>query len=295
MFAQFFGNYLINKNLITKAQFDEIITHQKTIRVKLGLIAVSEKLLSPGKADEINRLQATIDKKFGDIALEKGYLTATQIDHLLSLQGNPYLQFAQAIVEKGFMTFDAFEEHLLSCQKEHNLTNSELTAFKSGDIDRIAPIFIKIDAPFYYDHIALTLRNINRFISSEIYIEKAYPVTDYSFIHIAGQQLDGHHSIFLGFASDDNGILSIANPFAKENFTAVNEDAYDAVCEFVNCINGLYASKLSHENVEIDMLPPLFYNNKKIVSSTPFYIVPVYINNVKIDIVISVDATLKFQ
>jgi CheY-specific phosphatase CheX len=295
MFAQFFGNYLIKKNLITKAQFDEIITHQKTIRVKLGLIAVSEKLLSPGKADEINRLQATMDKRFGDIALEKGYLTSEQINHLLSLQGNPYLLFAQTIVEKGYMTFEEFEENLIAYQKELNLTDSELIALKSGDLDSIVPIFIKIQEPFYMEHIGLAIRNLNRFISSELYIDSAYSVTDYSFLHIAGQQLDGQHSIFLGFASNDDGILSIANPYAKENFNTVDEDAYDAVCEFINCINGLFASKLSHEDVEIDMLPPVFYHNKKLQSSSPFYVVPVYIDGVRVDLIASVDTVLKFQ
>lgn len=295
MFAQLFGNYLISQNLITKAQFDEIISHQKSIRVKLGLIAVSEKLLSPGKADEINRLQATMDKRFGDIALEKGYLTSEQLDHLLGLQGNPYLSFAQTIVEKGVMSFETFEDNVLAFQQKLELTNSDLSALKSGDLDRILPIFIKIEKPFYYDHISLALRNINRFISTEFYIENAYQTKDYKFKHIAGQQLDGDHSIFLGFASLDDSILSIANPYAKETFNTVNEDVYDAVCEFINCINGLFASQLSHEDIEIDMLPPLNYESMTINASEPFYVVPITVEGNKLDLVISVDTTLKFQ
>jgi Predicted inhibitor of MCP methylation, homolog of CheC len=295
MFAQFFGNYIIKKNLITKAQLDEVIKHQKTIRVKLGLIAVSEKLLTPGKADEINRLQATMDKRFGDIAIERGYLTPEQLEHLLSLQGNPYLIFAQTVVEKGYMSLEEVEKYVLSYQKENNFSDSDLEAIKNGDIDKIIPIFIHINEPLYNDHIALAIRNIIRFVDTEVYFEKASAVTEFSFQHIAGQEMEGNHNILLGFSGDNSTLLSIANPFAKETFSKVDEDAYDSVCEFINCINGLFASKLSQEDVEIDMLPPFFYVDKKLVSTKPFYVVPIYISGQKIELALSVDTDLEIK
>ncbi len=55
---------------------------------------------------------------------------------------------------------------------------------------------------------------------------------------------------------NDDSILKIANGYAKEIFDLVDEDSLDSVCEFINCINGLFATQLSHENVNIDMLPP---------------------------------------
>ena len=39
MFTQFCGHYLIKKQLITEAQFAEILKAQRETRVKLGLIA----------------------------------------------------------------------------------------------------------------------------------------------------------------------------------------------------------------------------------------------------------------
>ena len=45
----------------------------------------------------------------------------------------------------------------------------------------------------------------------------------------------------MAFAGEDDALLKIASPFAKEEFESLDEDAFDSVCEFINCSNGLYA------------------------------------------------------
>ena len=72
MFGHFFGNYLVKNGVITEEQLQEVLEIQKTSRVKMGLIAVSEKMLTARQTYEINMLQVTLDKRFGDIAVEKG-------------------------------------------------------------------------------------------------------------------------------------------------------------------------------------------------------------------------------
>lgn len=295
MFSQFFGNYLIKRGLLTKTQFDGITNKQQSIRVKLGLIAVTEGLMDQKKADEINRLQATLDKRFGDLAIDRGYLTEKQVAHLLSQQGNPYLQFLQAITESGYMSESEFEASLVQYQEENHFTDDDLLALKSGDIDAITPIFVHIEAPFYNQHIGLALRNIIRFISTDVYFKPAYFVKEYSFEAISGQYLDGDYDVFAGFAGNGNALLSIANPFAKEEFETVDEDAFDSVCEFVNCINGLFASKLSHEGTDLDMLPPVFYSNRTLVSDSGFYVVPISINGSFVELVIAVDTKIEVK
>jgi len=292
MFGQFFGDYLMKHNLINRSQFDGVIEYQKSIRVKLGTIAVSKKLLTQKQANEINALQAKLDKRFGDIAIEHNYLTEDQVETLLNLQGNPYLQFVQALTDKCDMTLTEIETQVLNYQKENNLTDEELEAIKSGDIDRITPIFVLLDNLLCKEHIGLALRNIIRFISNQILLKKAYTVSEYSFDNLASQFLRGEHNILFGFAGKGDNLLAIANPYAKEEFTEVDEDAFDSVCEFINCINGLFASKLSEDNVDIDMLPPVSYTGQKLVSNGNIYVVPVVINGNEIDLLLSFDTAV---
>ena len=104
-----FGNYLKRIGKLDSDQLAKVYEEQKKVRVKLGLIAVSEKLMTLEQADEVNRLQSMLDKRFGDIAVEKGYLTNEQVGRLLGMQGNLYLSFVQEITNENLMTIEEIE------------------------------------------------------------------------------------------------------------------------------------------------------------------------------------------
>lgn len=295
MFGLYFGNYLVEKNKISWSQFEDVIMQQQKTRVKLGLIAVAEKLLTTKQAEEINEIQKKMDRRFGDIAIEKGYLLSEEVTYLLNMQGNPYLQFVQVLTENNILTLAQIETYLQEYKQENNFSDSDIDALKSGDIDRIIPVFIDVDTPFAGECISLALRNIVRFISNNIIIKKQHIVKEYTFDSFASQRMVGDKDILVGFACRNKELLQIANPFAKENFTELDEDSFDAVCEFINCINGLYASKLSHDDIHIDMTPPVYYTNKKITSDNDIYVVPVIINGEQVDLLVTVNGQVEIK
>lgn len=288
MFEEFYGNYLIKTGKLDESQFAHVKDVMKSTRVKLGLIAVSEKLITEKQSDEINRLQAQMDKRFGDIAIEKGYLTDEQVGHLLSMQGNAYMQFIQAVTESGYMTLDEVEQGLIDYQKAEGFTDNDITAIKSNDIDNICSVFINSDSTFTNGLFSLAVRNIIRFISSDVSLGKVQTTNSYEYEHLATQKMVGDHDVFLGFAGDGTSLLTIANPYAKEEFCEIDPDSYDSVCEFINCINGLYASALSKEDVNIDMEPPLFYDNNA-VKAPIVYVLPLTISGQRVDLVSAMD------
>ena len=60
MVSSIVGGYLIEKGLITKEQFRDLLGEQQKVRVKLGLIAVAEGLMTQEEADKVNQLQAVM-------------------------------------------------------------------------------------------------------------------------------------------------------------------------------------------------------------------------------------------
>lgn len=286
MFGLYFGDYLLEKDIISHSHLEDIMSQQQTTRAKLGLIAVTEKLLTDKQAEELNELQKHKDSRFGDIAIEKGYLLSEEVTYLLNLQGNPYLKFVQALIEKDFLTMDQIESHLVDFKKEYGFSDTELDALKSGDIDRIISVFVDINTPLVSDCITLVIRNIIRFINNSIKLKKVYTAKKYSFSSIAFQQLVGSHDLFVGFAGEDDALLKIASPFAKEDFERMDDDAFDSICEFINCSNGLYASKLSAEDINIDMTPPGFAHNKTLVPDGDIYVVPIVIGGKQCDLLV---------
>lgn len=289
MFGLYFGNFLVEKNKISQLEFEDVMKQQEYSRVKLGLIAVAEKLLTNKQADELNDLQRKMDKRFGDLAVEKGYLLTEEVNYLLNMQGNSYLKFVQALTDNHILTIEEIENYLEEYRKEYNFTASDMDALKSGDIDRIIPVFVDTDTPIAGECISLFIRNIVRFVDNQIRLDKSYTVHDYSFGKLATQKMIGDHEIFVALAGKDKELLNVAGPFAKEEFAEMNEDAFDSVCEFINCSNGLYASKLSHEDIHIDMTPPLFYTEKKLASNGEIFVIPVVIRGEQTDLLISVN------
>ena len=126
MFGLYFGNYLLEKNILSQSQFESITMEQQKTRVKLGLIAVAEKLLTTRQADEINEIQRRMDQRFGDIAVEKGYLKPVDVAYLLNMQGNPYLQFVQVITENNILTLQEIENFLDEFKAVNNFSDSSI-------------------------------------------------------------------------------------------------------------------------------------------------------------------------
>lgn len=289
MFGQYFGNYLMEKNKISQTEFEDVMMQQQISRLKLGFIAVAEKLLTTKQAEEINEIQKKLDRRFGDIAVEKGYLLTEEVNYLLNLQGNSYLKFVQVLTENNILSIEEIENYLVQFKKDYNLSDSDLDAIKSGDIDQIIPVFVDIDVPFSGECISLAIRNVVRFINNNIMLKKSFKVKEYSFQHLAYQKMVGDHDFFVGFAGNTKAMISIAGPFAKEEFNQMDEDAFDSICEFINCTNGLYASKLSQEEIHIDMTPPMFEAEKALKSEGDIYVIPIIINGAQADLLVAVD------
>ncbi len=298
MFGVYFGQYLQEKEILTKQQLDDILEENRTARVKMGLLAVEQGYMSVAQADEVNMLQTTQDKRFGDIAVDKGYLTAGQVDELLKKQGDAYLLFVQALVEHGYMNLEQIQKELNTYKKEKRFTALDIDAIKSNDIDKVVQVFTKDPAipAMIKDYIALVSRTLIRFVDSNLRIDKVQLMNDYTADYIASQNMEGDFRLFTGFAGDGQGIKVVAETFGQETFDTIDEDVLDACCELLNCNNGLFASRLSNEDTQLDMLPPVMYLQKTTISSDDnVFKVPFTVKNKALDLVICIETGWKIR
>ncbi len=294
MINRLFGNFLIQSGKITQEQLDAVIESQKKVRVKLGLIAVAEKLMTSEQSEEVNRLQAIMDKRFGDIAVEKGYLTEEQVGRLLGLQGNAYLTFVQALVDNGCMKAEDVEASLAEYQKANSFTATDMDALKSGEADRIVPLFLPVDCTGLWAELAQgAVRALIRLIDAETYVQKAKIVSSYEADRFALQDMEGAHKATLSFAGDGTVLKAIADVYGQEDFAEVDLDALDAVGEFINCINGMFSTKIA-STCNMDMLPPAFVAERSTAKAGKICVLPVCVNGKMIDMLITFDETIVF-
>lgn len=289
MFGQLFGKYLVKKGMLTEEEYRDAIQKHLSIRVPIGTIAIAEGLLTEAQVGEIHRQQKQFDKLFGDIAVEKGYLTKEQVEALLRKQGNPYLQFLEVLLDMGKLTISEMDAEFAAFQKENGFSDVEINALKHDDFEKIVPIFAFSSKPYVTNLVCLVLRNINRFITRDFYIDKIYHVREMDYKCLAGQETVGDHNIQIGFAgeNDTRAFLKLASAVGGENYQEVGEDALDAACEFVNCISGLFAADLGDLDVDMDMEPVYAFQNQEIFGEV--YVIPLYLDGEEVKLIIDVD------
>ena len=289
MLFELFGKYLIDNKKIDENQYKKLEELYLSSRVKLGLIAVAERMLTQEQADEINAKQAIIDKKFGDIAIELGYLTAYHVSELLAKQGSSYMKMCQALSDLGIMNpqetereFNAFVFELDGIEVINEL--------KADDVDAYTSLYLPEKYSNYEVLMQIAVRTISRIVSNRIYVEKAEKVPAVSHKAISFQTMHGDKKVIFGMYSDDDAILKIAEGYAKFEFDQVDEDALDAVGEFINVINGLYATALSYNDSKVELDVPDYRLEERTVSAqSDLCLMPVVIEDKKVYLFASVN------
>lgn len=258
MVRHILGNYLEHAGKITKVQLQQVLQGMDQVHVKMGLLAIAEGYMTTGQAEEVNRLQAVEDKRFGDIAVESGYLTEEQVEKLLQKQGNEYMIFLQTLVDNNIATLEEAEGILREYQEYKGLSDAQTEAIKSGNIDRIVPVYLPKDAEGFGEIIGVAVRTIIRCVDRDVYLEEAQLEQVLNGKNGAFQTLEAEdgETMTVGLIEAEGGFLTAASLFAGEEFGQLDADALDSCAELLNCINGIYASAKSKNAVELELLPP---------------------------------------
>ncbi len=288
MLDRLMGNFLVEQGYITRTQLIEAYKLQESNRAKLGVIAVAEKLMNIAQAEQVNTLQSSMDKKFGDIAVEKGYLTQTQVERLLGLQGNSYLAFLQAVVDLGFISMEKLDKAEDEYQKLHGFTESDMAALKTGDVEQAVPIFLNSDDPIYKGMFSMGVKNMYRLVDAHVYIGKAYTARVIKDEVLGYQAFHGDQQAVVAISGKYEDVRKMAIAYTKEEFIETREDALDAVCELINCINGLYATEKSKEDTRLELDPPNFNVSFAEALSEEMTVLPVYICGGEVKYIIAV-------
>lgn len=289
MFDRIFGNYLVESGKLTDKDLETVYTCQEQKRARLGVIAVSEKLMTIEQVEEVNQLQAVCDKRFGDIAVEKGYFNDEQVRRLLHLQGNSFLAFLQSVEDCGFMNMEQANDSLATFQKDMNYTQANMEDFKSCDIDRIVPIYLYDQPSLLQELCGVMVRTINRLVDYHVCIKKPYIVKEYSFKYFCMQKLSGKHTILTTLSGSAEAMKQAAIGFAGERFIENEEDSLDALCELINCVNGLLATDLSNRMIEIDMDVPHYQMTEGTLRADNLLCLPLIIRGEEINLVTVLD------
>lgn len=277
MFTQFFGNYLLNKQLVDTKQLADALAVQKQTRPRLGVLAINAGYMTAEQVDMVHAEQQRVDKRIGDIACDMGFLTHEQVEELLSSQGAAHLQLGQALVNSGAMTNAAFAEALNSYKNENSLTDVDFSDGSGAKIDELIKKFYNFSddsrSTYLTEYIALLFKNIIRFIGDDFTPLASKKLTEAASELAAVQKITGDFSCSTVISAPEKAYLGFASRYAGEELTELDEMAHASCGEFLNLHNGLFTVNISNEmNTELKLQPQDYLENSGI--SGEIYVIP---------------------
>ncbi|HEY3426547.1 MAG TPA: chemotaxis protein CheX [Negativicutes bacterium] len=275
MFNQYFGYYLLNKGIITSDQLFQALHYERSVKVKLGILAVDAGLMTAAQVEEVHNLQRAKDKKFGELALEQEYLTAAQVEQLLAIQGKGHLTLLQAITDKEYLSLTVIEKALADFREEYGITVNALISPAPDDDAGLRKLldFSQAGDKAYllYSYAGLTLRNIVRFLNDTPFILPPVATQDQTNKWVASQQIIGDPALHVDLIMDEQTVLATATRFSGETLTVIDEMALDSIGEFLNVHNGVFCSILS--SVKVDLQPQTVLEQKRQPDASGYRIV----------------------
>lgn len=182
--------------------------------------------------------------------------------------------------------------------KTHSTTGfieHELSAIKSGDMERIVSTFIKMKNDTYMMQLKSVLKSFRIYMNDNVSLEDIRSVKSTQERYIGCQIMDGDEDVFFGIGGSDESLLKVASVFARCEFTEFDEDAYDAVCELINCTNGMFAVVLEENDIKCELKPPVFYSDVSLSSEHPFYILEFKLDGQIFNVVMAVEGMLNIE
>lgn len=273
-----FGNYLVERKTMTRERLDAMLPVPKELNAEAEEIAVINKVMSPSDA---KALLERIDKNsthFGEAAVEAGYLTDEKLDQILTYQQNSFMKFVQLLLNEGIVTLEQINPMLDDFQKVSGFTDAQLSALIHDDFEECVNIFVPLKSPRLKELTLTLIRTLRRLIDADLYLEKAYTAHSLQLDKYACQAIIGDLHIKVYISAPNDGLLAIANYFTGDKYQTVTTDALDNVGEFINCVNGLFATNLSYDDISIDMNAPEYGEEGPFISNEKLYIIPIWAN-----------------
>lgn len=112
MAVKFFGQFLVEKNIVTRDALIRAIDLQDHKNLKLGEMAVAMGFISQADITQAHNTQMSKDIKLGDQLVEMGLLTLLQLNEVIARQKSTHIYIGEALVQVGALTSDKLQQYL---------------------------------------------------------------------------------------------------------------------------------------------------------------------------------------
>lgn len=282
MYAQFFGNYLLSRNAITKEQLVAAMQKKSSEQIKLGTLAIHAGYMTAGEVEHIIIEQTHHDKRFGELAIQEGYLTEQQVTELLKSQSPDFLLLGQVLVEDGYLTHQQLQDLIIDYESEDEFydDNPDYSNETQESIHRMMmKLFILVErplSPYELSFFHLLFKNLVRFIGDDFMPVPPSHWKEYPTNHCVSQRIDGDFAMKIYIDMTQDVAIEFASRYVDDSFSVFDEFVQSSLEDFLNLHNGLFLVNMSNDySLELELGPPVEETDELLLFDKGSYLLPI--------------------
>lgn len=279
MYTQFFGNYLLSRNYVTKEQLFSAMQKQSNQHMRLGTLAISSGLMTASEVDELTEQQIQEDKKFGELAIELGYLTNEQVIDLLKCQSPDFLLLGQTLVDDGAITNSDLEIIISDYRSQNEMAEIDMYDTHENINRLFENYFIMAEAPVSKlgkMFLELLFNNFIRFVGEDFTPLSCEECSEFPVECCASQEVVGEYSVVSYLNMDKATAIEFASRYVGNHYEVYDEYVQASLEDFLNLHNGLFIVNCSNDHsMELTINSPLHYEDTIISFDSDTFYVPI--------------------
>lgn len=250
MGVKFFGQFLLEKNIITPQQLIEAVEYQESRNLKFGEYALSKGYLTERDILKIQNEQRYTDLCFGEIAVKLNILTPVQVEEILTIQKNDHIFIGEALVIKGFLTADVLKRELsLFKADQSQYITGEITIPKGVENPEIVKDIVDLT-----QKMLLRMAYINVKVGNG-YISNKEPQKNFILVSVF---LSGSFKYQYAISTSFEISRLIASKIIGKDIKDESREVIaDGVKEFCNITCGNIIAKIAQKGKTMDISPPV--------------------------------------
>ncbi len=250
MAVKFFGQFLVENNLITREALLQAIDLQEQKNLRLGETAITAGYVTKEDIERAHNAQMSKDMKLGDVLVEMGILTLNQLNDIITRQKNSHLYIGEALVLVGALSSELLQKHLEAFKLDQAQYVSERIELPAGMANSLV---WEMAADMTYKMITRVLGLPFRPGTC-----KTVQTVDANFM-MAAMDLAGDVGARYIISVSEGIQKKIAKAILREESVEGEtlEILEDTVMEFVNVVCGNIAAKASQMGKVMNIHPPV--------------------------------------
>jgi CheY-specific phosphatase CheX len=250
MAVKFFGQYLVEKQIVLAEQIREAIEYQERTNITFEDLAVEMGMVQPAEVVRARKQQQKEPLGIDETLVRMGYMTTFQREAVLNRQRGRHVYLGQALVELGHLSHETVEEYLATFESEQAVYRTEDVRLPAGVPQQE---FCQIAADLAFKMATLVAWIKHR--PDEARVVTKFEGRDF----IVSMSFVGDVSAMFVVSASRTAALQVIRALlnSEEAEKASEEVLLDAVKEFANVICGSVVAKATRgNNKKVEIVPP---------------------------------------